>query len=296
MKRFFSIGGLAISLECETGPHRMDLGSALEAFACEPCAKPDLSFRVDVESPFPRLDDYATIFTTRPDGLWTILEDAERTHYLIALQNGERDREPYKIVRADRLFTDFLVHMRPSGDGRLHPLEHPLPDLAVSGHININRIGVILHAACVSTGGRGLLFSGVSGAGKSALSELWQADPLAIVLTDERVLVREQAGDLWAYGTPWHGTSVIHKNLGVPIERVFFIKHGKENRALPLSRRDAANRLMVRCFPTFWNKDGMQFALGFCARVAENKSCAELAFVKDPSAVAFARSLAAHGS
>lgn len=295
MIRSFSIGGLVISLECEPGSRRLVFESALESFACEPCGKPAIRFLVDLDAPFPRLEGYATIFTSRPDGLWTILEDADKTHYLIALQNIGRDPEPYRVIRADRRFSEFLVHTRPAEDGCLYPLEFPLADLAVSGHLNVNRVGIILHAACVSIGGRGLLFSGVSGAGKSTISELWQRDPDAVVLTDERVLIREQEGDLRAYGTPWHGTSVIHKNLGAPIERVFFIKHGTKNRVLPLSKTEAANRLMVRCFPTFWNREGMQFALGFCAKVAEGKECSELEFVNDSSVVDYLKSLLGRG-
>ena len=291
MTRFYSIGGLTLSLECDPGPHRLFLEDALESFTCEPCARPDIQFRVDIESAFPGLDAYKTIFTSNPDGLWTILEDMAKSHYLIALQNVASDKEPYRIIRADRKFSDFHIYTRPSDEGVLYPLEYPLADLAVSGHININRIGIILHSACVSTGGRGLLFSGVSGAGKSTISELWQKDPGSVVLTDERVLIREKDADLWAYGTPWHGTSVIHKNLGVPIDRVFFIKHGGINRIWPLSRKDAANRLMVRCFPTFWNLDGMKFALDFCLRVADEIECGELSFIKEMSTVDFLKKM-----
>lgn len=285
MVRYFSIGGLTLSLECDPCPYRLSLEDALESFACEPCEKPDIRFVVDIVSPFPVLDGYTTIFTSNPGGLWTILEDTGKTHYLIALQNIASDEAPYRIIRADRRFSDFTIHTKPTPEGRISPLEYPLADLAVSGHLNINRIGIILHSACVSTGGRGLLFSGVSGAGKSTIAELWRQDPDSVVLTDERAIIRDHDGDLWAYGTPWHGTSTIHKNMGAPVHRVFFIKHGKRNRVSTISMKDAANRLMVRCFPTFWNREGMRFALEFCARVAGEKECSEFEFVKKKSAV-----------
>ena len=291
MEKFFSIGALKISLQYDIGPYKIFLEEALETFTSEPVETPDISFRIDTESPFPKLDSYRQIFTSNPDGLWTILEDAEKSHYMISLQNVERDMTPYRIIWADRKFIDFIMYTRPSPENLLFPLEYPLADLAVSGHININAIGIILHSACITLGGRGYLFAGVSGSGKSTISEIWQKDKEAGVLTDERVLIREFQDDLWAFGTPWHGTSEIHKNMGASIEKIFFIKHGKENRAFPISKTDAANRLMVRCFPTFWNREGMQFAVDFCSRVAQEKECYELKFVNDISVIDYVKKL-----
>lgn len=265
------------------------MDEALETFAVEPFEIPDIQFQVDTTSPFPSLDSCKEIFTSKPDGLWTILEDKDRTGYLIALQNIVREAKPYKIIRADRKFADFIIHTRPDEEGILSPLEYPLADLAVSGHININRIGIILHSACISLNKKGYLFSGVSGAGKSTISEIWQKDDEAEVLTDERVIIRAHGNDLWAFGTPWHGTSEIHKNMGATIEKIFFIKHGKKNKATPISKTDAASRLMVRCFPTFWNKEGMQFAVDFCSRIAEEKGCYELEFVNDKSVTEYVK-------
>jgi hypothetical protein len=41
---------------------------------------------------------------------------------------------------------------------------------------------------------------------------------------------------------------------------------------------DAANRLLVRCFPTFWHKEGMQFVLDLCYEIASSINCQQLAF------------------
>jgi len=283
MKKYYSIGCLKIVLEFEDWPYEVFLEKALESFADEPVKASDIRFRIDTTSPFPSLDSYRKIFTSLPGGLWTILEDNYKTHYIIALQNVDREAVPYKIIRADRKFADFVIFTKPNENNTIFPLEYPLADLAVSGYININKIGIILHSACISLNGKGYLFAGVSGSGKSTISEIWQQDHGAEVLTDERVLIREIKGDLWAFGTPWHGTSEIHKNMGAPIDKIFFIKHGKENKATPISKSDAANRLMVRCFPTFWNREGMQFAVDFCSRIAKEKECYEFEFVNNRS-------------
>jgi hypothetical protein len=290
MKKLFSIGELKISLEFDSGDYEIFLDKALEAFTAGPFEIPDIRFQVDTTSPFPSFDSCKKIFTSNPEGLWTILEDKNDNSYLIVLQNVVRETRPYKIIRADRKFTDFIIYTRPDEEGILYPLEYPLADLAVSGHININKIGIILHSACILFCGKGYLFSGVSGSGKSTISQIWQKDGDAEVLTDERVIIREFQSDLWAFGTPWYGTAEIHKNMGAPIDKIFFIKHGKGNKATQIPKTDAANRLMVRCFPTFWSREGMHFAVDFCSRIAEEKECYELEFAPDSSVTEYVRS------
>jgi len=291
VKQFFTIGALKISLEYDPEHHDISTEKSLDEFSCMLFESPDIGFKVDTTAPFPPLDAYRKIFTSNPQGLWTIFEDTAASHYLISLQNVERDKIPYKIVKADRKFREFFIYMRSDERHVLSPLEYPLADLAVSGYLNINKVGIILHSACISWKGRGYLFSGVSGSGKSTISEIWQKDNEAEVLTDERVLIRKLNNDLWAFGTPWHGTSEMHKNNGAPIEKIFFIKHGKKNRAISISKTDAANRLMVRCFPTFWNREGMQFAVEFCSKVAEAMEFYKLEFVNDMSVVEYVKKL-----
>ena len=290
MEKFFSIGALKISLLYVIGPYKIFIYEALETFTSKSVETPDICLRIDTESPLPSLESYRKIFTTNPEGLWTVLENHERNHYLVSLQY-ETDKEPYKIAEADRTFSDIIIYSGPIKDKLFCPLDYPLDELVLSAHLNINKIGIILHSAGISTGGRGFLFSGISGSGKSTISEIWQKDNPVEVLTDERVIIREINGGLWAFGTPWHGTAKIHKNMGTPIEKIFFIKHGNVNRAIPISKTDAASRLMVRCFPAFWNREGMEFALDFCTRVAEEKECYELEFVKDLSVVEYVKNL-----
>ncbi len=286
MNQFFNIGAIRIALEYESGDYRVFFEKALRKFIAEPSNNPDIRFRIDTTSPFPSLGSYRNIFVSYPGGSWSILEDSERSHYLIAFQNMNNEGEHCRIVRADRRFADFVIYERPTARRVIFPFVYPFTDLAIAGYMNINKIGIILHSACISLKGKGYLFAGVSGSGKSTISEIWRKERDVAVLTDERVILREFKNDLWAFGTPWHGTSHIYKNLGAPVEKIFFIKHGRKNRAIPVSKTDAATRLMVRCFPAFWNRDAMQFVLDFCAVVAD-KECYDFRFRPDQSATSY---------
>ncbi len=287
VKQFFSIGALKMSLEYYPEEQDISTEKALESFSDRTSEDVDISFRLDNNTPLPSLDVCRQIFTSNPRGLWTIFEDATASHYLISLQNVERERTPYRIIKVDREFREFLIYAGPGGRRSLFPLEYPLAELAVSGHLSINKIGIILHSACISWKGRGFLFSGVSGSGKSTISEIWRKEDEAKVLTDERVIIRDCNKDLWAYGTPWHGTAEIHINTGIPVENIFFIRHGKVNSVARISTMDAANRLITRCFPAFWQREGVEFALDYCARIARLKRCFDFQFVPDKSATDF---------
>jgi hypothetical protein len=287
VKEFFSIGALKLSLEYDPGEHDVSIEKALWSFSGGPFEYPDISFRIDTTAPLTLPDGYRKIFTSSPDGLWTIFEDTAASHYLISLRNIERDVTPYRLIKADREFREFLVCAGPGGRRPISPLEYPLAELAVSGHLNINKTGIILHSACISWRGKGFLFSGVSGSGKSTISEIWLKEGEAEVLTDERVVIRDFNSELWAFGTPWHGTAEIHKNRGIPIENIFFIGHGRENRISRISTMDAANRLAVRCFPTFWHRQGTEFAIDYCSRMARARNCYDFRFVPDQSAAGF---------
>lgn len=286
---FYTIAGIKISLKYNPERYGILLDKSLDSFASPPFDMPDILFRIETESAFPPLDSYRKLFTSHPKGLWAIFDDTRKSHYLITFQDVEGEEKPYKIVKADREFTDFIIYSKPTQNNIVSPLEYPLEELVVSGHINLNRIGILLHSACISLDGRGYLFSGVSGSGKSTISKFWEEYGDAIVLTDDRVVIREAENDLWAFGTPWHGTAGIHKNIGIPIERIFFIEHGEKNRIQSISQKDAVNRLIVRSFPPFWNREAMQFAVNFCSRIVETKKCYELEFSPNISVIDFLR-------
>jgi hypothetical protein len=285
----FSIGELRLQLQW---PEKLRVAwdPALNSFfdSDGPARTADISFTVGESRRFDfggRLE----LFSTLPTGLWKVWRSPEEGSFAFSLHEVLTDNSPYRVAVADDSIRKIEIFDTGSDAEAISPLEYPLDELIICSHLNINRIGMLLHSALISLGGRGYLFAGPSGSGKSTLSELWSTREGAEVLTDERVIIREREGALWAFGTPWHGTAGIHKNKGNMLGGIFFLKHADRNRIMRLSAIDAANRLMVRCFPTFWNREGMRFVLDFCARIAGEIGCYELGFVPDASAVDFIR-------
>jgi hypothetical protein len=103
--------------------------------------------------------------------------------------------------------------------------------------------GFLVHASSAIRNGRAFLFSGVSGAGKTTMARL--APPDAALLTDEISYVTLQQDLYTAVGTPFFGELArVGENLRAPIECVYLLAKGPENKIEPLEGADAVRGLL----------------------------------------------------
>ena len=82
----------------------------------------------------------------------------------------------------------------------------------------------LLHAAGIAYQGKGYVFSGYSGVGKSTLATELAAIPGVTVLGEDQVVVRRQKNRYMVYGTPWHTNPARCAQGGVPLKKIFFLK------------------------------------------------------------------------
>ena len=148
--------------------------------------------------------------------------------------------------------------------------------------------GLLFHACGIDDDGKGFLFLGNSGDGKSTSAKLWFDHGMA-VLNDDRIIVREKDGEFWMHGTPWHGDFKEHSSHGLPIHKLFFLRHGRKNSSQAKSGAEAVSMLLTRSFAPFWDKEGMAFTIEFCHRLASQIPCYELTFVPDAGMIDFVR-------
>jgi hypothetical protein len=185
--------------------------------------------------------------------------------------------------------TYFLRHLKGEKfNGFLpNPLRFPLFHLLMisilaQGH------GVLIHACGIDDNGKGLLFPGSPSQGKTTIARLWQKD--AVVLNDERIVLRKNKGRLYIYGTPWHGDYEKVSPKGVPLERVYFLHQLEKNTIRRLEGKLAVQMLLTHCLFPYWDSEGMQFVLDFCDNVVKKVPCYDLGFVRSKKIVEFIRS------
>jgi hypothetical protein len=170
----------------------------------------------------------------------------------------------------------------------IDPLQYPLAEVLMMCLLAQGR-GVMMHACGVIDGERGYLFAGNSGHGKSTLAKLWKNK--ALILNDDRIILREHQGSLLMYGTPWRGDYRDVSPLSVPLEKIFFLRHGYNNKVNQKKSMESLSALFSRSFPPFWDAQGIRFTLDFCTQLAETIPCYELEFFPDQKITDFVRCL-----
>lgn len=198
----------------------------------------------------------------------------------------------YKVLtmRSDFSAGDVFVKKKDSEKSLPYPLDYPLDELLMINFLPHNQ-AMALHACGVIYEGKGIIFCGSPDAGKSTTANLWKAQEGAIVLNDERLIIRKQGEDLWVYGTPWRGDALATSPKGAVLDIIFFIKHASENKAVALSKKQVFSGLFTRSFPTYWDSKGAEGTLKLCSEVVEKVPGFELGFVPDRSMVDFVKNL-----
>ena len=226
--------------------------------------------------------------------VWKLHRDGGRHRFLFT--SPALGLLPYKEATFETDFRSGEVTLRRDcfqEEHRLWPLEYPLDELLLQGLLARER-GVEIHACGVADrSGRGLLFVGHSGAGKTTMARLWQGASGVRILSDDRIIVRRVGGRLTMYGTPWHGEAALAGPASTPLTGVFFLEHGAANTLVPLRGAAAATRLFACGFPPFHDRDALDFTLAFFAELATGVPCHELRFTPDPGVVEFVDTWAA---
>ena len=227
-------------------------------------------------------------------GTWKLYRDGARRRFLFS--SPALGLLPYKEATFEPDFSAGEVTLRRAcfqpAQG-LWPLEYPLDELLLQGLLARGR-GAEIHACGVTdSSGRGLLFVGQSGAGKTTMARLWGTSTDTRILSDDRIILR-RIGDRFAmYGTPWHGEAALAEPTSAPLTGVFFLEHGAANSLLPLREAEAATRLLACGFPPFHDRNGLGFTLAFFAELAGEVPCHELRFAPDAHVVEFVETWAA---
>ncbi len=105
-----------------------------------------------------------------------------------------------------------------------------------------------MHASVVTRGGRGFLFLGRSGTGKSTHSRLWlEHIPGTELLNDDNPVLRVVDGAARVYGSPWSGKTPCYKAQDVPVGAVVRLRQAPENRISRLPAVAAYASVMASC-------------------------------------------------
>lgn len=117
---------------------------------------------------------------------------------------------------------------------------------------------IILHASGISKNGKGYVFAGNSGVGKSTLAaQLANYDGVTI-LGEDQVILRRINNDFWVFGTPWHENPAMCSSLGVPLEKLYFLERGIGTSVEALPAIECVSRILQTAFIPYYQRSSLE--------------------------------------
>lgn len=285
----YQIAGISFGIASE-GAVRLTLDPESRDFAVYPefSSKDfDVNIRVSCVDKLP-------IPTRQPlfhsGGLWSLYEERRDNceGFRLSFQRPFPGEIPYKSAWFDRNFESghlLLSRQFFPDDGPIYPMEYPLDEVLMIHHLACG-YGLEVHAVgIVDEIGRGHLFLGHSGAGKSTTARLWLAHRGVQILSDDRIILRADGEKILMFGTPWHGDAGISCPDCAPVTNIYFLEQYGHNEILPLAPGVAAGELFARSFVPRHCAESLDFSLGFMERVARQIPCNIFRFLPQQSAV-----------
>jgi hypothetical protein len=140
-----------------------------------------------------------------------------------------------------------------------------------------DRGGCILHSAGMILDGKGFVFAGHSGAGKSTMVTMLR--PYGEILCDDRIIVRQMKDGMRIYGTWSHGDVPDVSPNSAPLGAILMLEQAEENRLIQLTdRKEILHRLLPLVVKPLATADWWEKTLDVLERIARETPVYRLRF------------------
>lgn len=171
----------------------------------------------------------------------------EKPEHLLRGRNGD-------ILLANNNWSEAVSYYHPDYDR-----DFALPLAAICSRFSSFNT-LLTHSSFVTLNGKGILFTGYSGVGKTTQAELWGEFLGAEIVNGDKAFVREIDETFFAFGLPWKGSSEYCLNRKAPLSAIVVLRQSAENRITKLVET-ATEYLMPHIFLPHWDKDCLNKAL-----------------------------------
>lgn len=143
----------------------------------------------------------------------------------------------------------------------------------------------VIHGAAIEYMHKGIIFSGLSGAGKSTQAHLWKKYRNALIINGDCPAIRRVNGQTMVCGTPWCGTSGENIDLEVPLLAIVMVKQATKNSIRKLQGNEKFLTVLSQIFRSNIDANTLDAAISNLSAVIDSFSVYELSCTKDESAV-----------
>ena len=127
---------------------------------------------------------------------------------------------------------------------------------------------LLFHGSVIAVDGEGYLFTAKSGTGKSTHTRLWREyfGERAVMVNDDKPLLRITDSGVTVYGTPWDGKHRLSTNTAVPLKGICILARDTTNHIEP-AEPHAVYPLIVQQTNRSLSSDGMKQTLSLIDRM-----------------------------
>lgn len=144
---------------------------------------------------------------------------------------------------------------------------------------------MLFHGSAVAVDGQAYLFTAKSGTGKSTHTRLWREylGSRAVMVNDDKPLIRISDGGAVVYGTPYNGKHRLSTDISVPLKCICILERAKENTIERIDKKEAYAMLVQQSYRP-GNIDALQKTLQLIDALALNTQLWRLGCNMDISA------------
>jgi hypothetical protein len=165
-------------------------------------------------------------------------------------------------------------------DAAADPLEYPLDGLMLY-YLTVMNGDIMIHSSGINYSGKGYIFSGISGKGKSTIAGLWK-EAGAFIVHDDRLVLRQTRSGYKMYNTPVYEADVSRES---DLHGIFLIEHGIENEIQRVTGVRATVLVMANCIQHNWSEDIISGLLGSVTDLCNRVPVFKLSFIPDKKVI-----------
>lgn len=109
---------------------------------------------------------------------------------------------------------------------------------------------LLFHGSAIAVDNIGYIFTAKSGTGKSTHTKLWREflGERAIVVNDDKPLIKITNNGSIVYGTPWNGKHKLSTNISVPLKAICILTRSEQNFIEEISSKEAYQMILQQTY------------------------------------------------
>jgi len=144
---------------------------------------------------------------------------------------------------------------------------------------------LLFHGSAIAVDGEAYIFTAKSGTGKSTHTRLWREHfgERAVMVNDDKPLIRVKDGVSTVFGTPWCGKHNLGANISAPLKAICILERAAENSIREAQPISEFPKLLSQTYRN-GDRDFMQRLVALLDRMIHSASVYRLGCNMDPEA------------